>query len=233
MRAAFRRVKAAVEHWLGGLMPGAAARRAQTAAYTDEWLAANAEAEAGDGPLWVVLGDSTSQAIGASSRAAGYVYRVLADLRRDGRPWRVVNLSRTGARVADVLGRQLPALDDIARNTRPELVSAAIGANDLLHRTPDLEARLREVAARLPSGSIIATLPQGLRPAVALQMNEVIKDAATRNGLRVADLWPRTGAPWRDKYSADHFHPNDLGYADWAAAFAEALDQRASDDRAI
>ena len=47
--------------------------------------------------------------------------------------------------------------------------------------------------------------------------------SAARHGLPVADLWAHTGAPWQGKYSADQFHPNDVGYADWAAAFLEAL----------
>ncbi len=220
-----RKAVGVVGHWLGRLLPGAAARRVQTATFAAEWELANTEALAADGPLWVVLGDSTSQGIGASTRDGGYVLRVLERLRSDGRPWRVVNLSKTGARAADVLGRQLPALAEIAERTPPELVSVAIGSNDLVHRTADLHAALRKIAARLPAGALIATMPHGLRPPVAQQMNALVADEAARHGLRVADLWSRTGPPWRDKYSADFFHPNDRGYGDWTAAFLDALDR--------
>ena len=68
------------------------------------WQAANDLARSGDGPLWVVLGDSTAQAIGvARGIEHGYVARVRRLLeQRDGHPWRVANLSRSGAVVADV-----------------------------------------------------------------------------------------------------------------------------------
>jgi hypothetical protein len=42
-------------------------------------------------------------------------------------------------------------------------------------------------------------------------------------GLRIADAWAHTGSPWQGKYAVDDFHPNDTGYADWCAAFAEAI----------
>jgi len=32
-----------------------------------------------------------------------------------------------------------------------------------------------------------------------------------------------TGPPWQGKYAADDFHPNDTGYGEWCAAFAEAI----------
>ena len=51
---------------------------------------------AGGGRLWLVLGDSAAQAVGAGSRATGYVGLVLERLRADGTPWRVVNLPRSG-----------------------------------------------------------------------------------------------------------------------------------------
>ncbi|MFO1533908.1 MAG: hypothetical protein ABR562_09535, partial [Thermoplasmatota archaeon] len=54
------------------------------------------------GPLWVVLGDSTSQGIGATTREAGYVGVVHEVLRRRD-VWRMINLSRAGVGVADVL----------------------------------------------------------------------------------------------------------------------------------
>ena len=40
----------------------------------------------------------------------------------------------------------------------------------------------------------------------------------------MADVGARTGPPWEGKYAEDRFHPGALGYADWAAAFAEALE---------
>src|SRR5919197_882744 len=74
-------------------------------------LPAEGEAAAAAARGWVVLGDSTAQAIGADRPDAGYVGQVRRALEaRDGRPWRVVNLSCSGAMARDLLTEQLPAL---------------------------------------------------------------------------------------------------------------------------
>jgi lysophospholipase L1-like esterase len=208
------------------LHPGLRQVHAQVARYAAGWEEANGLARPGTGPLWVVLGDSTAQGIGAPSWDEGYV----GQLRRaldDGspRPWQVVNLSRSGARVGDVVDRQLPALD--AMSPAPDLVTCAIGANDIVRRTPlpRLEARLRVVMARLPERAVIATLPQGLHRARTEAVNALIRAEAPAAGLVVADVWARTGPPWHGKFAADGFHPGAVGYADWAAAFADVLDE--------
>ncbi len=71
------------------------------------------------GPLWVVLGDSTAQGLGASSPLHGYVGQVLNALRRTGTPWRVLNLSRSGAQTRHVLDDQLPLLDGLSPHWSP------------------------------------------------------------------------------------------------------------------
>lgn len=209
-----------------GLLPGARPRRRQIARYADEWDAANERALAGadgDGPLWVVLGDSTSQGIGASSREAGYVLRVLALLRAQRDPgWRVVNLAVTNDRTHHVVERQLPALGRLPVD--PALVTCAIGANDLLLGSgASLPADQERLVSALPAGAVVATIPQGVRPARAEAANAHLRALAATRDLPVADVWARTGPPWHGKFSADHIHPNDRGYTDWVAAFADAL----------
>ncbi|MEY2449066.1 MAG: hypothetical protein QOH79_2542 [Acidimicrobiaceae bacterium] len=211
-----------VRRWAGGFLPGAAERRQQTADYLAAWAADNEAAAHTDGPLWVVLGDSTAQGIGTTSRDHGYVLTILRALREQRDPaWRVVNLSRSGARVRDVLEAQLPHLEDLAA---ADLVSCAVGANDLVP-TPQrrLERELRELATRLPAGSLLANLPQGLVPRRALRINALIAEVAAEHHLVLVDLWSHTGPPWEGKFSGDHFHPNDAGYSGWAVAFHEAL----------
>jgi acyl-CoA thioesterase I len=202
---------------------------AQVAAYARQWDEANALTLAGTGPLWVVLGDSTAQGIGAPGYEQGYVGQLRQWLeQRSGTTWRVLNLSKSGAKVADVVEVQLPRLE--ALDVPPELVTCAIGANDLVARTPAdrFDADLHTIMARLPEGSVIATVPQGLRPARAAAINDLIRSQAPAAGLAVADVWAHTGPPWRGKFAADGFHPGALGYADWARAFVEALAQRYS-----
>jgi lysophospholipase L1-like esterase len=206
-------------------LPGVREVHAQVAVYAKAWDEANALALSGEGPLWVVLGDSTAQGIGAPSYERGYVgqLRTLLD-EHSSRPWRVLNFSRSGARAADVVNVQLPRFEEL--QTTPDLVTCAIGANDMVPTPlPALLDSLREIMRRLPKGAIIATVPQGLRAARATVVNEVIRAEAPAAGLVVADVWANTGPPWHGKLAQDGFHPGLAGYADWAKAFAEALTQ--------
>ncbi len=205
---------------------GMAETRGMVAPYALAWEEANRLTMSGDAPLWVVLGDSTAQGVGASAYDRGYVGQLRAWLsERDGVAWRVLNLSRSGARAADVLATQLPELEALA--APPDLVTCVIGANDLLRTPlPRLLATFRAIVARLPPGAVIATLPQGLAGRRAVQVNALIRTAARHAELGVADVWAHTGPPWQGKYARDMFHPNDVGYADWAAALREAVAAR-------
>ncbi len=203
----------------------------QIDSYAPRWLAQNAAAldEAGGGRLWVVLGDSAAQGIRAPSYDRGYV-GIVRD-RLPGGPWRVLNLSRSGARTRDLLDSQLPELAALGR--RPDLVSAVAGGNDLTH-TPlaQWEADLRALLAALPAGTLVGTVPQGWREAKARAGNAVIRAEAARHGLVVADVWAHT-APRRGLYAADGFHPSEAGHRQWAAALlaAAADDLEAERDR--
>jgi lysophospholipase L1-like esterase len=207
-----------------GAIPGLRRVHAQVAVYAKAWDEANELALAASGPLWVVLGDSTAQGIGAPGPDEGYVGQVHRMLEAtSGEAWRVLNLSKSGGRVADVLATQVPRLEALA--VAPDLVTCAIGSNDIIRRTPlpQVERDLREIIGRLPPGSVVATLPAGLWRERVDAIDAVIRSAAAERGLRVADVGARTGPPWEGKYAEDRFHPGALGYADWAAAFAETL----------
>ena len=107
----------------------------------------------------------------------------------------------------------------------PDLVTCAAGANDVTWR-PGLSATQRDLLAlldRLPPGTAVATLPQGLARRRTEVVNAVIRREAPLRGLVVADVWAHTGSPWAGKLAADHFHPSERGYRDWTAAFAVAL----------
>ncbi|WP_219413073.1 SGNH/GDSL hydrolase family protein, partial [Pseudonocardia nigra] len=214
MRAAARRAKAGGERFLGGLLPGASARRLQVRAFADEWAAANLEARQASGPLWIVLGDSASQGIGATTREVGYV-GVVHELLRRRDAWRVVNLSRAGAGVADVLGRQLPELAALTAEEPAALVSCIIGTEDLTRHTPGMESALRGVFAALPTGSVVGTI-RPTRGGMRHPFDAVIREEAERHRLRVAVLPTR---PRRDSV-----HLDDVGHAAWATAVIAAVD---------
>src|SRR5262249_58417650 len=93
------------QEWCNGVVKVCADR----APFAEYWTQRNERALADSGPLWVALGDSAAQGIGADHPADGYVGQARAQLtERTGQPWRVVNLSRSGATIPDVLAEQLP-----------------------------------------------------------------------------------------------------------------------------
>ena len=204
--------------------PGIAMTRDSVEPFRVEWEAANAAALAASGPLWLALGDSTAQGIGAAAPELGYVGQLRALLEaRDAVPWRVVNVSRSGARLREVTMNQVGWLDRLP--SPPELVTCAAGANDVTWR-PGPRGTQRDLLAlldRLPPGTIVATLPQGLALRRAEVVNAVIRREAPPRCLVVADVWARTGSPWAGKLAPDHFHPSERGYRDWTAAFAVAV----------
>jgi hypothetical protein len=118
--------------WLGRWTDGVVAMRGDCVAFASHWELHNDRIAAESGPLWVVLGDSTAQGLGAPGPESGYVGQVLAELRqRTGQRWRVLNLSTSGALIRDVLQYQLPRLPAV-----PDLVTCGIGANDILYTAP-------------------------------------------------------------------------------------------------
>lgn len=193
---------------------------AQVDAYRLAWEQANVTARADVGPLWLVLGDSAAQGVGASAHDRGYVGLVLERLRVGGKPWRVVNLSRSGARTREVVDVQWPA----AATLTPDLVTALVGGNDALHTDEATWRRdVADLCAALPAGAVVSTVARGVRENKTARVNGVIRALADEHALRVADVWARTGPPYRGLY-ADGFHPNDKGYRQWADALAEALE---------
>jgi lysophospholipase L1-like esterase len=221
MRASLRRVKAGGERFLGGVLPGATSRRLQTRAFADDWAAANLDAKQATGPLWIVLGDAASQGLGATTREAGYVGVVHEMLRRRD-AWRVINLSRSGAGLADVLARQLPELAAHTAEEPAALVTCIIGAEDVARCTAGLDVTVRSLLAALPRGAIVATVP--LRGRVADTTNAVIREEVVRHGLRLADLGITGGGPGRGNEAV---RLNDVGHSTWAKVLIAAIDNPA------
>ena len=173
-------------------------------------------------PLWVVLGDSTAQGIGASSVDHGWVARLEAALVDAGRRHAVINLSRSGADVTHVLDEQLPLLTHLPYE--PSLVTVSVGGNDLL-RTPHpplIVRRLRRLAASAPVGTIISTLPAPRFSVTARWVNQALRRATAANRQTTAELTRHLVGPHRG-LSSDWFHPNDVGYGAWVRAFAAPL----------
>jgi acyl-CoA thioesterase-1 len=204
------------------MVPGVARVRGQVLPFFVDWQEANTVALRERGPLWVALGDSLSQGIGAQSIDGGWIGQLKVRLDSAGRPFRLVNLSVTGARVNDVLQEQLPRMRELGVN--PALVTVLIGANDMIlpRRRPAAVDQFAHLLALLPADvTVVATMPRRNRH--ALEINSLIEAAAAHRGIAVADLRGRTLVSLRGTRSDDHFHPNELGYRSIADAFAAAL----------
>jgi lysophospholipase L1-like esterase len=227
---------------------GVTAMREDCAAFARHWQAHNdrvlAEIGSGrsspsepallDGPLWVVLGDSTAQGLGALSPDGGYVGQVLAELRgHTGLPWRVLNLSVSGSLTRDVLGAQLPLVPAHA-----DLVTCGIGVNDILYTSPaKLFADLRALIAAVPDQTVLLDLPlpagcwgflgRASMPYVT-RINRTIHQAAATRGLPVAEVSANFLPPWAGKFASDCFHPSQDGYRDWSRALLATLPSTSS-----
>lgn len=182
--------------------------------------------------LYVAIGDSAAQGIGASLPSRGYVGIIAKHIHATtGRTVRVVNLSQSGGRLREVIEHQLPALARL----QPDILTLAIGANDVPGFDESrFEREAKIVIAAMPDHAIVADLPSfyfGRAERNARAGGTIVRRLANDRGLRIAPLYTRTrrqGAPktaLRD-VAADFFHPNDRGYRVWAAAFLPAIDER-------
>ena len=181
--------------------------------------------------LYVAIGDSAAQGVGASQPGRSYVGLIAQHLRqRTGRSVRVINLSTSGARLREAIALQLAPL----RRLAPDIVTVAIGAND----TPGFERdrftrELREVYDSLPAGSIVAEVPSfylGTSERNVRVANRIVHRLAAEHGFDVALLYAATRRQGAARYAlnqvaADFFHPNDRGYRVWTSAFLPLIDR--------
>jgi lysophospholipase L1-like esterase len=222
--------------WAG--VRGAQARLEQNRTAISETLPVNSkwwrDAAKGEGELlYVAIGDSAAQGIGASAPKNSYV-GVIADHIRSttGRTVRVVNLSVSGATVALAVADQLPRFAEF----QPDIVTVAIGANDIAAFDPALfEAGIRKVFAALPDDAVVADLPCFYLPWNEKKVaagNRILRKVAAERGLTIVplhDTMQRQGLRGVvTQFAEDLFHPNDHGYRVWASAFLPAVTTRVS-----
>ena len=214
---------------LGRWTDGVTAMRGDCVTFASHWQAHNYRILTETGPLWVVLGDSTGQGLGAPSPEGGYVGQALAELRlRTGLPWRVLNLSVSGALIRDVLHDQLPRLPAAA-----DLVTCGIGVNDILYAPPAKLLRdLRALMGVIPDETVILDLPLptgiwGILGRISVpyvaRINRTIHETALVRGLPVAEVSAHFLPPWAGKFASDYFHPSQAGYRDWTRALLAAI----------
>jgi lysophospholipase L1-like esterase len=184
------------------------------------------------GPVvYAALGDSTGVGVGA--KEGGYVARLFKRVEREHPGSRLKNFCVSGSTTADVLAEQVgPALA-----ARPTLVTLGIGINDIGHGVAlekfaeNYEEIIGRLKAETDAAIVVATLPDvSQAPAIPaylrqtthdrlIAFNEKIKELAERHGLLLFDAYDETRElipAHPEFFSADGFHPSDVGYEYWA-----------------
>jgi len=197
--------------------------------------------------LYVALGDSTVEGVGATSPDRNYVGRLHERLRAVYPRARVVNLGAGGATSADVLLRQL----DRAIGLRPDLVTLSIGPNDITTRVPvatyekNLETILGRLRYETTAVAVVNLIPDlavtprfsrsRLREAVGRQtivFNEALERKGRAHGAELVNLYAASQreVPLQPELiSADGYHPSDAGYARWAELVWTGVEARIVD----
>ncbi|MGL4340082.1 MAG: SGNH/GDSL hydrolase family protein [Rhodoglobus sp.] len=181
--------------------------------------------------LYVAIGDSAAQGIGASRPSYSYVGVLERTIRqRAARQIRVANLGISGATVRHAIDSELPQLAKL----EPDILTVCIGANDIAHfDATRFENDIKELFDALPAHAIVADLPSfyflpGQKKAIIA--NRILREAAAERGLTVVDLHRHTHRQglWgiTTQFAGDLFHPNNRGYRVWARAFEPEVARR-------
>ena len=175
------------------------------------WDERNSETLSTEGPLWVALGDSVTQGIGSTNPSTSYVSIVLNRLNmRTGLKWRLVNLSMSGGRFADVTNYQLPAMEQAL--LKPDLVTAIIGSNDIMWRrhTSNICNDARSMVQGLPSGTFLSKVSRSQKKGRRTRINSVFAESSKEKEVNLFSAWDwPTG---KEMWAEDRFHPNDRAH---------------------
>ncbi len=189
---------------------------------------------------YLALGDSFT--IGSNQPASlNYPTQLAAMLRKNGDEVKLTNVAVNGYTTKDVLSQELAAIEVV----KPNLITLAIGANDLV-REKNLDvyrARLKEIFTKLAATKArIFVLPQpdwsqapiaeGFGSREVLQekivsYNAVLAEEAKRVGASYVDCWPlmkRQGA--EPLWSNDGLHPLAKAYTGWASELFQAMGKK-------
>lgn len=171
---------------------------------------------------YLALGDSAAQGIGATVPERGYVGLIASRLERQtNKNVRIINLSKTGAKMEDYLREQAP----LVKRIKADLVTIEIGANDIGgFRSDKYRSDFKEVLASLPEGAYVANMPVFINPSStdsAKQASQIIQqELGAFPNLHFVDLQQQIAEHQTIfGFAPDFFHPNDISYKNWADAF--------------
>jgi acyl-CoA thioesterase-1 len=196
----------------------------------------------GNGPIlrYIAAGDSTAVGYGASGVEKTYPYQIAQFLAKS-RTVEYKNISVIGYKTQDVLEKQVNEI--IAY--KPDVVTISMGPNDATHLVSSEKVlnNYKVIISKLEQGTrakIYITDVANFNGATILpwfyikfieyrssRLNQKIATLAS-DRVRIINIhdfgW--NSLPYIDRkktYAADHFHPNDLGYQNWANAFLDQI----------
>ena len=196
-----------------------------------------------DAPLsYIALGDSVTQGSGCQSLEETYVYQVAQALAAKGRYVHVQNFAKSGAKVSDLLHKQLP-LDG---KLKPDYITITIGTNDATHFTDPAayETTVDQIVDELDSYKsttilLANSINAGNFPALppiyaqlagrrAADQNKTLVKILKqkRSAIKTVDLYTTGKLDAKINsayYASDLFHPAKAGYERWSKLFIEQL----------
>ncbi|MGW6422474.1 SGNH/GDSL hydrolase family protein [Nocardia sp. NPDC055053] len=192
---------------------------------------------------YVALGDSQSEGVGDGDDRTGVIGladRLAASMASANPSLLYANLAVRGKLASQVRQEQL----DAAVALRPDVATVIAGVNDLLRPGFDADAVGRQLEAMFEAltanGATVATLTFPditritplARPIAArtVALNAVIRDAAARHGVVVAETGDHEVVTDPRLWSPDRLHASPVGHQRIADALAEALRLPGSDD---
>ncbi|MFZ2190248.1 MAG: SGNH/GDSL hydrolase family protein [Candidatus Magasanikiibacteriota bacterium] len=186
---------------------------------------------------YVALGDSLTYGVGASKIENTWPYLLANNLFLDAnKSFKLYNLGIPGAKIQDVIDYQLDqtiALSPdyitvfIGTNDTHDLVRPQVFASDLAYLTERLtkETTAKIVIINLPylgSKNLVLFPYNYLLDWWTKQYNQEIENVAKHYNVELVDLYSYTKRELKTDqsfYSADLFHPSDVGYKLWADYF--------------
>lgn len=187
------------------------------------------KAKEGGDITYLALGDSAAQGIGASSPMKSYVGVISNRLaEKTGKTVKIVNISKTGAKMRDYLRVQAPTV----KKTQADIVTIEIGANDVAKFDPEtFRADFKKVLATLPNGAYVSNMPlfnSRLGSTTNAKTASLIIEEELKKypKLVFVDLQKQTSKNQSIfGFAPDLFHPNNLSYKNWADAFWQKIEQ--------
>lgn len=196
------------------------------AGYREYWQTLAKQTPEPGALTYVALGDSGAQGIGATKPHESYVGRLstaIAD--KTNKPVHTINISVSGAKVADVSRVQIPQLSTLNINDET-VVTLSIGGNDAVHRNPNFQTDIDKLFSQLPKQTIVADVGYfgggryRSRQSYVDQVNPYVYEAAKKYNLTVVPLHEVTRTRNNPLNNAiDIFHPSSRGYRNWYDAF--------------